>query len=161
MSRRRRTASNPMTTGPAILRQPASKANTFLARPVAVVRRLVPFVPQSLPPRDEQAVCAPDKTNRLWFLLQLKNSEPVENHQAVAHGRSRPETDVPGRGKVVEPVVHGSSNRVQPALQPLECKLGLTYDHWIRQWLVAWPAPSHYLNQWWNMINWTLGNKFQ
>ena len=26
--------------------------------------------------------------------------------------------------------------------------------------LVAWTAPSHYLNQWWN-INWTLRNKFQ
>ena len=56
---------------------------------------------------------------------QLKNSEPVENRQAVAHGRSRPGTDVPGRGKVVEPVVHGSSNRVQPALKPHECKRGL------------------------------------
>ena len=22
-------------------------------------------------------------------------------------------------------------------------------------------APSHYLNQWWNIVNWTLGNKFQ
>ena len=25
----------------------------------------------------------------------------------------------------------------------------------------AWPAPSHYLNQWWNIVNWTLGNKLQ
>ena len=23
-----------------------------------------------------------------------------------------------------------------------------------------WPAPSHYLNQWWNIVNWTIGNKF-
>ena len=23
------------------------------------------------------------------------------------------------------------------------------------------PAPSHYLNQWWNIVNWTLGNKLQ
>ena len=37
-------------------------------------------------------------------------------------------------------------------------KLG---HHWFRQWLVAWPAPSHYLNQCWNIINWILGNKFQ
>ena len=22
-------------------------------------------------------------------------------------------------------------------------------------------VPSHYLNQWWNVVNWTLGNKFQ
>ena len=27
--------------------------------------------------------------------------------------------------------------------------------HWFRQWLVAWSAPSHYLKQWWNIINWT------
>ena len=25
----------------------------------------------------------------------------------------------------------------------------------------AWPAPSHYLNQCWNIVNWTLRNKFQ
>ena len=50
-------------------------------------------------------VCAPEKNNRLWFLPQCKNSEPVENRQVVAHGPSRPGTDVPGRGKVVEPVL--------------------------------------------------------
>ena len=25
----------------------------------------------------------------------------------------------------------------------------------------AWTAPSHYLNQYWNIVNWTLRNKFQ
>ena len=25
----------------------------------------------------------------------------------------------------------------------------------------AWPAPSHYLNQCWNIVTWTLGNKLQ
>ena len=30
-----------------------------------------------------------------------------------------------------------------------------------RQWLVARTAPSHYLNQWWNIINRTLRNKLQ
>ena len=29
------------------------------------------------------------------------------------------------------------------------------------KWLVTWPAPSHYLNQCWNIVNWTLGNKLQ
>ena len=33
--------------------------------------------------------------------------------------------------------------------------------HWFRQWLVTWPAPSDYLNQCWNIVNWTLSNKFQ
>ena len=36
-----------------------------------------------------------------------------------------------------------------------------TNHHWFRWWLVAWTAPSHYLNQCWNIINWTLGNKLQ
>ena len=27
------------------------------------------------------------------------------------------------------------------------------------RWLVARLAPSHYLNQWWNIVNWTIGNK--
>ena len=32
-------------------------------------------------------------------------------------------------------------------------------QHWFRQWLVAYLAPSHYLNQCWNIANWTLRNK--
>ena len=35
------------------------------------------------------------------------------------------------------------------------------YHHWFRLWLVAWSTPSHYLNQCWNNINWTLRNKLQ
>ena len=27
--------------------------------------------------------------------------------------------------------------------------------------VMAWTAPSHYLNQCWNIVNWTLGNKLQ
>ena len=27
--------------------------------------------------------------------------------------------------------------------------------------MIAWPAPSHYLKQCWNIVNWTLGNKLQ
>ena len=34
-------------------------------------------------------------------------------------------------------------------------------QHWFRKWLVAWTAPSHYLNQCWNIVNWTLRNKCQ
>ena len=30
--------------------------------------------------------------------------------------------------------------------------------HWFR-WLVAWPAQSHYLNQCWNIVDWSLWNK--
>ena len=33
--------------------------------------------------------------------------------------------------------------------------------HWFRQWLLAWPVPSHYLNQWWNIFNWTPRNRLQ
>ena len=33
--------------------------------------------------------------------------------------------------------------------------------HWFRLWLVAWFAPSYYLNQCWNIVNWTLRNKLQ
>ena len=33
--------------------------------------------------------------------------------------------------------------------------------HWFKKWLVAWTAPRHYLNQCWNIVNWTLRNKFQ
>ena len=27
--------------------------------------------------------------------------------------------------------------------------------------LVVWTAPSHYLNQWWSIVNWTFGNRLQ
>ena len=37
----------------------------------------------------------------------------------------------------------------------------LTDHHWFRWWLVAWLAPSHYLNQCWNIVNWTFRNKLQ
>ena len=30
--------------------------------------------------------------------------------------------------------------------------------HWIRQWLVTWSAPSHYLNECWHNVNCTLRN---
>ena len=33
--------------------------------------------------------------------------------------------------------------------------------HWFRQWLVACLAPSHCLNQYCRIVNWTLGNKLQ
>ena len=33
--------------------------------------------------------------------------------------------------------------------------------HWFRQWLVAWTAPSHYLNQCRNIVNLTQRNKLQ
>ena len=33
--------------------------------------------------------------------------------------------------------------------------------HWFRYWLVTWSAPSHYLNQWWNIVDWALRNKIQ
>ena len=36
-----------------------------------------------------------------------------------------------------------------------------TNQHWLRWWLVAWTAPCHYLNQWWNIVDWTLRNKRQ
>ena len=33
--------------------------------------------------------------------------------------------------------------------------------HRSRKWLVAWSAPIHYLNRWWNIVNLTLRNKVQ
>ena len=34
-------------------------------------------------------------------------------------------------------------------------------QHWFRYWLVAYSSPSHYLNQWWVIVNWTPVNKLQ
>ena len=39
--------------------------------------------------------------------------------------------------------------------------VGKLDQHWLRQWIVANSAPSHYLNQWSLTINWTLRNNIQ
>ena len=39
--------------------------------------------------------------------------------------------------------------------------VGRLRHHWFKYWLAAWLAPSHYLNQCWNIVNWTLGNKLR
>ena len=33
--------------------------------------------------------------------------------------------------------------------------------HWFRLWPVAYLAPSHYLHQWWVIVNWILRNTLQ
>ena len=48
------------------------------------------------------------------------------------------------------------------SLRPGDAYMRLkTIQHCFRQWLFAWPAPSHYLNQCWDIVNWTLRNKFE
>ena len=37
----------------------------------------------------------------------------------------------------------------------------LYVQHWIRLWLVACTTPSHYMNQYWFLVNWTLGTNCQ
>ena len=34
-------------------------------------------------------------------------------------------------------------------------------QHWFRYWLAIYSTPSHYLNQCWVIVNWTLKNKLQ
>ena len=34
-------------------------------------------------------------------------------------------------------------------------------QHWFRKWLIAYSAPSHFLNQCWVIVKWTLRNKLQ
>ena len=47
-----------------------------------------------------------------------------------------------------------------PPLVPHMC-VSESGQHWFRKWLVAYSAPSHYLNQCRIIVNWTLRNKFQ
>ena len=39
------------------------------------------------------------------------------------------------------------------------CVINLS-PHWFRKWLLAWLAPSHYLNQCWNIVNSKLRTNF-
>ena len=48
------------------------------------------------------------------------------------------------------------------SLRPSDAYMGQeTFHPRFRKWLVAWSAPSHYLNQCWNIVNLTLWNKLQ
>ena len=66
-------------------------------------------------------------------------------------------------------VIIGSGNTLSPcrrqaikSLRPGDAYMRQWTSHYcFRQWLVAWPAPSHYLNQCWNIVYWTLRNKLR
>ena len=48
------------------------------------------------------------------------------------------------------------------SLRPSDaCMRRYTNHHWLRKWLVDWTAPSHYLNQCWDIVHWTLRNQLQ
>ena len=70
--------------------------------------------------------------------------------------------------KSPHPVSHFHNLCKQPlmwdinSLRPSDAYMRQWISHqWLRQWLRAWSAPSHYLNQWQNIVNWTLKNKIQ
>ena len=54
----------------------------------------------------------------------------------------------------------GPCELTHPPLVPHIC-ISESGQHWFRWWLVAYSAPSHYLNQRWVMDNWTIRNKLQ
>ena len=59
---------------------------------------------------------------------------------------------------------HAVANRSQyvNSLRPSDAYMRQKANHHcLRWWLVAWSAPSHYLNQWWNIVNANLPNTFQ
>ena len=50
----------------------------------------------------------------------------------------------------------------EPLLKPVtHICAGKVGHHLFRWWLIAWSAPSRYLNQCWNIVNWTRRNNFQ
>ena len=53
------------------------------------------------------------------------------------------------------------SRKDVPSLIETEWCIYIYICCWFRQWLVAWSAASHYLNQCWSIVNLTFGNKFQ
>ena len=64
--------------------------------------------------------------------------------------------------KSVSQMIHIIKYSTFNSLRPSDAYMRqYTNHHWFRQWLVAWSAPSHYLNQWWNIVNLTPRNKFQ
>ena len=61
------------------------------------------------------------------------------------------------KGHVDFLTITGRFNSSSPvALHKCVNQLG---QHWFRQWLVTYSAPSHLLNQCWFIVNWGIGNK--
>ena len=65
-------------------------------------------------------------------------------------------------GRSIDLLCSLSVERWFNSLRPSDSYLRQLSDHHCFRWrLVAWSAPSHYLNQCWNIVNWTLGNQLQ
>ena len=62
----------------------------------------------------------------------------------------------PGTSIHLQSEPHGKVNSLRPSDAYMR---HYTNHHWFRQWLVAWSAPSHYLNQCWFIVNWNFWNK--
>ena len=62
--------------------------------------------------------------------------------------------------KITEYKPKKSTNDIN-SLRPHAYMRQWSNHHRFRYWLVAWSAPSHYLNQCRNIVNWTLENKLQ
>ena len=50
--------------------------------------------------------------------------------------------------------------KLSPSVVPHVC-IGELSLHWFLEWLVACSASSHYMNQWWLFVNWTIKNTLQ
>ena len=59
-----------------------------------------------------------------------------------------------------QPIVSGNMHLTHLPPVPHICVNELV-QYWFRKWLVACSAPSHYLNKWLLVFNWTLRNKLQ
>ena len=57
-------------------------------------------------------------------------------------------------------ITHFVNQLIHPYLVPHMC-ISERGQHLFRKWLVAYSAPSHYLNQCWVIVNWALGKKLR
>ena len=62
------------------------------------------------------------------------------------------------RSQWVKTLIHNDAVNIFPSQG--YCFYSLNYN-WFRQWLVAWSAPSHYLNQSSDIVNWNPRNKLK
>ena len=51
--------------------------------------------------------------------------------------------------------------KLKPVSNKKNSRLSTSRPPLFRQWLVAWKAPGRYINQCWDIVNWTLRNKLQ
>ena len=65
------------------------------------------------------------------------------------------------KDKIFDMIRFQTDSYIKHLPQVLHISVSGSGQHWFRKWLFTYSVPSHYLNQCWLVVNWTLRNKLR